>query len=639
MKFKRDVLVRELLNLGNSKITSNIAKLVGDEVEKEIFNRRIGVLTTDTLNAIVTEKLVALGLADDVAATEENKTNGHHPILSQDVLRVLLPAEEKKKAAPEVIPLVQKEAISYLPDAQQKIVSVAAKRDFGGNVQEFCDGILERAARALTQADIHFDPRLNSDKIENEWYNFLASGVFLPTLDVLSHLGSLWPQTSPAFTVEDQASSLSEGLQHLIENHQAGRSSFIELKLRAAGDVIGGKTLNAVNPQELLKFYAQGLQLYPVSGSTTHSVSLSLSHPQSDLFLNALLENQNFFKGIFAPDREFLQALNQDDFVSLLNPRTGSLVRKVPVNFFLEKFVDLLSRDGELKFYFPHQIAATPGDANSFLIHPCHAQAFKPGNKTLLGSLNIFSCVHDGNLNWGLLKNAVYRAVHFLDNVLCLSSGLEKEIDVARLSLNICGWAMVLMEMGIPYDSREALLLAQEVCGFIHEEAMLCSAQLALKRGVPQDLHRQDGPVVRHAAFVGIDGDEEVASIFGVTPGLEPLDDERQILVKSGSVFTVEALESLYLKERKMSKSVFKKGHEILAAQHLYMQQVCERYADGLVDKKIPLTDLSPEGVKNILVAAHRLNLKTLHVVHLFKEKAVSVFKASFSDKGNYFMP
>ena len=62
VKFKKDTLIEELLSLGHAKITPQIAKLIGDEVEKEINRKKLDALSVELISELVEEKLAELGL-------------------------------------------------------------------------------------------------------------------------------------------------------------------------------------------------------------------------------------------------------------------------------------------------------------------------------------------------------------------------------------------------------------------------------------------------------------------------------------------------------------------------------------------------------------------------------------------------
>ena len=79
-------------------------------------------------------------------------------------------------------------------------------------------------------------------------------------------------------------------------------------------------------------------------------------------------------------------------------------------------------------------------------------------------------------------------AVHMLDNVIDMNRYPIPEIEAMtrrtrRIGLGVMGTADLLMIMGVPYDSEEALGLAGSVLGYIHDQTHRASRKLAEARG------------------------------------------------------------------------------------------------------------------------------------------------------------
>ena len=109
-----------------------------------------------------------------------------------------------------------------------------------------------------------------------------------------------------------------------------------------------------------------------------------------------------------------------------------------------------------------------------------------------LGSINLGEMITridvKTTVSYERLRETVHLAIRFLDNVIDVNTYPVKEVhDMAhstrRIGLGIMGWADMLVELGIPYNSSEALTLAREVGSFIRKEALLASTYLAKEKG------------------------------------------------------------------------------------------------------------------------------------------------------------
>ena len=83
----------------------------------------------------------------------------------------------------------------------------------------------------------------------------------------------------------------------------------------------------------------------------------------------------------------------------------------------------------------------------------------------------------------------VQLCTHFLENVIDANSYPLPEITdlaqrIRRIGLGVMGWADLLIKLGLPYDSDEAVELARKVQQFVDDEAKNESERLATLRGV-----------------------------------------------------------------------------------------------------------------------------------------------------------
>ena len=107
------------------------------------------------------------------------------------------------------------------------------------------------------------------------------------------------------------------------------------------------------------------------------------------------------------------------------------------------------------------------------------------------------------SLDWDALAAAIPIAVRFLDNVIDMNAypvdAIATQTRLTRkIGLGLMGWADLLYQLDIPYDSEAALDLADRVSAFIRRHADAASEALAAERGPfpawPASIYGPDSP-------------------------------------------------------------------------------------------------------------------------------------------------
>lgn len=302
---------------------------------------------------------------------------------------------------------------------------------------------------------------------------------------------------------------------------------------------------------------------------------------------------------------------------------------------------------------------AVPGvnafDANGFYVHNCGEQPLLPYESCNLGSLNLARMVRytadDVEVDWDRMSEVITTAVHMLDCVIDMNDYPIQEIaDMSRrtrrIGLGVMGWSDLLIQMGVRYDSVEALELAREVMKFIQEETYRASCELAESRGPFPEWENSaynEGPAslpMRNSAPVTIAPTGTISIIAGASSGIEPLfalsyvrnvmDNTRLVegnafleaVARHEGFYTPELMEQLAslgsledLDVPEWVKNVFRVSHDIDPRWHVRMQAAFQEYTDNAVSKTINFPhDATVEDVAEAYRSAYTLGCKGITV-------------------------
>ena len=173
--------------------------------------------------------------------------------------------------------------------------------------------------------------------------------------------------------------------------------------------------------------------------------------------------------------------------------------------------------------------------------NPCGEQPLLSYEACNLGSINLAALCDPRSsgspadrIDWERLRQTVVLAVRFLDNVVEANSYPTAEITDAsratrKIGLGVMGFADLLFELGIPYDSDEALSLAERLGSFIREAGWAASQLLAESRGSFPSWKgsvwdtQHGGKPMRNAQVTTIAPTGTISIIAGCSSGIEPL--------------------------------------------------------------------------------------------------------------------
>ena len=418
------------------------------------------------------------------------------------------------------------------------------RKDAEGNPIETPEELFRRVSSAVAEGE----PDALRSLWESKFYDLMASLKFLPNSPTLVNAGTGRGCLSACFVVtpEDSMESIMEVAHDaaMIEKWGGG-IGFGLSKLRPRNDMIKTTHGNACGPIAVMKLYsAVGATLTQGAFRLgAHMGQIRDSHPDVREFIHCKDNDDtlaNFNISVQISD-EFMRAVEADAEWELVNPRdegdgpTNEVVETIRARDLWNEIAESAWKTGDPGVVFMDRVwetAPNPQMGRIETSNPCGEEFLENYGNCCLGSINLDIHIRGGSMDWASLEDTVRTSVRFLDDVININAfPLPKlrEVNLAtrRIGLGVMGWADALIRLGMPYDSREALELADEVGGFIQRTAWDESAKLAAERGPFPEYERsalkeRGLPPVRNSSVITIAPTGTISRIAGCSSGIEP---------------------------------------------------------------------------------------------------------------------
>ena len=534
-------------------------------------------------------------------------------------------------------------------------------KDREGRVIETTSQLFWRVARAIAAVDeLYGASRDEAARSEVEFYRMMAGLEFLPNSPTLMNAGTDIGQLSACFVlpVDDSIEGIFDALKLMAIIHKSGGGTgFSFSRLRPRGDAVASTMGVASGPLSFMKIFDVATEVIKQGGKRrgANMGVLRVDHPDILEFVDAKSTPEAFsnFNLSVAVTDEFMEAVKENRDYALVNPRTRETVKRLPARDVFDLIVANAWRTGDPGLLFIDEINRynpTPKLGTIEATNPCGEVPLLPYESCNLGSINLSKMVKRGEVDWEKLERTVEKAVHFLDNVIDANRYPVPEIEHMtklnrKIGLGIMGFAEMLIQMEIPYDSEEALKIAEKVMSFISERAREESVELGRLRGsfpsFEESIWSSKFDALRNATVTSIAPTGTISIIANTTSSIEPifaLAYVRQVLegvrlLEVNPLFEKVAKERGFYSQELMLKvakagsvrelsevpsdvrELFVTALEVEPKWHVKVQATFQRYVDNAVAKTINLRpEASMEEVRKAFMLAYELKCKGITI-------------------------
>ncbi len=468
-----------------------------------------------------------------------------------------------------------------------------------------------------------------------EFFDAIKVGKFFPSR--MAYMGTAHPFASSCFVfpVGDSLDSIMQALNDACQVQKYGGGTGYNFShLRPQGNLISTSGGEASGPVSFMGLFHNAMEVVHRAGKK-HAAQMGIlncDHPNIFEFIQCKDKEGAFwtFNISVAVTDKFMKAVKDDaDWDLQFGGKVFKTIKARDLwNYIVQHawnngdpgiiFIDTVNRLNK----YPEPVEAC---------NPCGEQMLPPHVSCNLGSLDLSRFVTNGEIDWKELEAATRTGVRFLDGSIDVAFWPVKKIQertnlFKNIGLGIMGWADMLLLLGIPYDSEEALTLGEKVMKFINDTAEEESISLG-------------GGKRKNTTLTSIAPTGSISLLAGCSSGIEPIfgivtmkntyvgsfrdahwifkdiaqkrgfysDELIEKIAKEGSIQNMDIPDDI--------KRIFKTSMEIDWQWHVRHQAAFQKYTDNAVSKTINLpNNATVEDVDKAYWMAYETGCKSITV-------------------------
>jgi ribonucleoside-diphosphate reductase alpha chain len=433
--------------------------------------------------------------------------------------------------------------LQFRPIARRVLEERYLRRDPEGHVVETPESLFRRVAQGVAAAEARYGGAPAVARQTEAFHEAMTSFKFLPNTPTLMNADIPEGQLAACFVIpiRDDMRSILEGVRDMALIHQTGGGTgFSFTHLRPKGDQVRSTGRVATGPVGFMRIYDTTTEVVKQGGRRrgANMGILKVDHPDILEFIKVKADPgaMNNFNLSVAVTDAFMEAVAKDGTYPLINPRTQKAVRRLRAREVFDLACRYALETGDPGLLFLDAIERgnpTPEVGKLEATNPCGEQPLLPYESCTLGSINLARLVKNRDLDWEELDRLVHLGVTFLDDIIDQSHYPLPQITAItkanrKVGLGVMGLADMFIELGMAYDSPEALELAEKLMARMEAEAVKQSEALAKERGPFPNFylsryHQEGRPPRRNATLTTVAPTGTISLIAGTSSGIEPL--------------------------------------------------------------------------------------------------------------------
>ncbi|MFA7309133.1 MAG: adenosylcobalamin-dependent ribonucleoside-diphosphate reductase [Patescibacteria group bacterium] len=580
------------------------------------------------------------------------------------------------------VPQIEKDQINAtFSENALKMMKKRYLMPFDDGGQEMPADMMERVANALALVEKKYkhDQKF-VDQVARDFFSILSNKEYTPAGRTMTNVGTGTPLIANCIVlpIEDSMESIFQTLKEAALLQQAGSGLGFSLSSMRPADYETKKSRGrASGPVSFLRVYDTAFGTIKQQGRHGANMAMmNIHHPdildfitckkvEGDIrnFNISVTVSDEFMKQVVeAPDTQWYcdfkgQKVKPHRVLRYPNGATyGSEEVDITARELFNMIVEGAWKNGEPGIVYIDEVNRTnplPGLGRIETSNPCGEQFLHPYDNCNLGSINLAKFVSDKQVNWDRLKFVTRTSVRMMDNVIDLFDfPVQQVTDLAknnrRIGLGIMGFADMLFQLEIPYNTEKGRKMGEQVMSFINREAHQMSQELAVEKGEFPNTHlsifAKKKIKMRNAALTTVAPTGSISMMLDCSSGLEPIfalyfvkQDKDGVKYNYMNEYLEKAIARLNLSETqkkevmdaliaggsiqsvsflpKTIRDTFVTAMEISGEDHMKMQAAFQKHVDNSISKTINLPNSAThEDVYNGFISAWKLKCKSCTV-------------------------